>query len=112
MTISDLVFVGIRGTVIALERSSGIQIWATHLKGSDFVNVVLDRNEILATCYGEIFCLDAFSGEPRWHNKLKGFGFGIATIATEHQAPGNALALAAEKARDDQRRRSSAAAAG
>lgn len=42
MKISDLVFIGINDSVVALNRESGQQVWATHLKGSDFVNVLVE----------------------------------------------------------------------
>jgi outer membrane protein assembly factor BamB len=101
MKTSDLVFIGIKGSVVALNRATGEQVWATHLKGSDFVNVVVQDGTVLASCYGEIFCLDPFTGNACWHNPLKGFGLGLATIATEHNAgSGNAPALAEKRRRD------------
>jgi outer membrane protein assembly factor BamB len=110
MKTSDLVFIGIKGSVVALNRGTGQQVWATHLKGSDFVNVVVDNGTILASCYGEVFCLDALTGNGLWHNRLKGFGWGLATIATEETVrAGNASALA-EKRRRDQEAGSAAAA--
>jgi outer membrane protein assembly factor BamB len=101
MKTSDLVFIGIKGSVVALDRATGQQVWATHLKGSDFVNVVLQDGAVLASCYGEIFCLDPLTGDALWHNPLKGFGLGLATIAMEHNAgSGNAPALAEKQRRD------------
>ena len=97
MKTSDLVFVGIKGSVIALNRTTGQPVWATRLKGSDFVNVVLQEGAILASCYGEIFCLDPLTGKMLWHNPLKGFGIGLATIATN-----NATVLAAKRRYDEQ----------
>lgn len=103
MKSSDLVFVGIKGSVIALNRSTGQQVWATHLKGGDFVNVVIQEGMVIATCCGEIFCLDAVTGKPVWHNPLKGYGRGLATIATEaNQGDGNTLVLAEKRRRDQQ----------
>jgi outer membrane protein assembly factor BamB len=101
MKTSDLVFIGIKGSVVALDRATGQQVWATHLKGSDFVNVVVQNGAVLASCYGEIFCVDPLTGDALWHNPLKGFGTGLATIATEHN-PGsdNALVLAEKHRRD------------
>jgi outer membrane protein assembly factor BamB len=94
-------FIGIKGSIVALNRATGEQMWATHLKGSDFVNVVLHDGAVLASCYGEIFCLDPFTGNARWHNPLKGFGLGLATIATEHNpGTGNTLVLAEKQRRD------------
>jgi len=43
MKTSDLVFIGIKASVVALDRATGQQVWATHLKGSDFVNVVVQN---------------------------------------------------------------------
>lgn len=113
MNVSDMVFVGIKGSVIALDRATGQQVWATHLKGSDFVNVVLDDDVILATTYGEIFCLNAANGTGLWHNKLKGLGMGLSTIATSAgSATGGTLMGNAEAIREEERRRRAAAASG
>jgi len=97
MKTPDLVFIGIKGSVVALNRATGQQVWTTRLKGSDFVNVVLQDGAILASCYGEIFCLDPLTGKTFWHNSLKGFGTGLATIATD-----NATVLAAKRRRDEE----------
>ena len=97
MKTSDLVFIGIKGSVIALNRTTGQPVWTTRLKGSDFVNVVLQEGAILASCCGEIFCLDPITGKVMWHNPLKGFGTGLATIATD-----NATVLAAKHRCDEQ----------
>ncbi|MGA2865204.1 MAG: PQQ-binding-like beta-propeller repeat protein [Verrucomicrobiota bacterium] len=111
MKISDLVFIGIKGSVVALNRATGEQVWATHLKGSDFVNVVVENEIVLASCCGEIFCLDPLTGNERWHNPLKGFGRGLATIATEDNLrSGNAPVLAEKRRRDEQGAASAAAA--
>jgi outer membrane protein assembly factor BamB len=101
MKTSDLVFIGIKGSVVALDRATGQQVWATHLKGSDFVNVVVQNGAVLASCYGEIFCVDPLTGDALWHNLLKGFGTGLATIATENSPGiGNAPVLAEKQRRD------------
>lgn len=112
MKITDLVFIGIKGSVIALNRSTGEQVWATHLKGASFVNVVLDGRTVLASCYGEIFCLDALNGDALWHNPLKGFGLGLATIATAlNPVSGNPATVVATRYLDQQSEDSSGAAA-
>ena len=110
MKTSELVFIGIRGSVVALDRATGKQVWATHLKGWSFVNVVVQNGAVLASCYGEIFALDPITGDALWHNPLKGFGTGLATIATEdNPRSGNVAVLAERRRRDDQ---AAAAAAG
>lgn len=108
MKTSDLVFIGIKGSVVALNRAKGEQVWATHLKSSDFVNVVLQDNAVLATCCGEVFCLAPLTGDALWHNPLKGFGTGLATIATAGVAPTGVATVVAEQRRRD----AEAAAAG
>lgn len=106
MKTSDLVFVGIRGSVVALE---GSQAWATHLKGWSFVIVVLQNDTVLASCQGEIFCLDPLTGNALWHNPLKGFGTGLATIATDSSQASASAAVFSEKRRRDQAAASAAA---
>ncbi len=97
MKATELIFIGIKGSVVALERATGQQVWATHLKGSDFVNVVVENEAVLASCYGEIFCLDPLTGNGLWHNPLKGFGTGLATIAAGSDAAGSHTPALAEK---------------
>ena len=75
---------------------------SSHLKGSDFVNVVIQDGMVLAACYGEVFCLDTLTGDALWHNPLKGFGTGLATIAIDDSPQGGATALLAEKRRRDE----------
>jgi outer membrane protein assembly factor BamB len=111
MKSSDLVFIGIKGSVVALNRATGELVWKSRLKGSEFVNVVAQGGVVLASCYGEIFCLDPLTGAALWHNALKGFGIDLATIAGE-QDPGLATAsVLAEKRRRDQQAASGAAIA-
>ena len=110
MKTSDLVFIGIGGRVVALHRATGEKVWATPLKGGDFVNVTLQNGVILASCYGEIFCLDPLTGRRLWHNPLKGFGTGLTTIAAEQILDGgNAPVLAAKRRRDEEASASAAA---
>jgi outer membrane protein assembly factor BamB len=75
-----------------------------------FVNVVLEEGAVLASCWGEVFCLDPLTGNALWHNPLKGFGRGLATIASE-QNPGNGNApVLVEKLRRDQQAAAAASA--
>ena len=112
MKAAQLVFIGIKGSVVALDRATGQQVWATRLKGSDFVNVVLHDGAVLATCRGEVFCLDPLTGDGLWHNPLKGFGTGLATIAVDQSlGGGNASALAERRRRDEEAAAAGAAAA-
>jgi outer membrane protein assembly factor BamB len=102
MKISDLVYIGIKGSVVALNRATGEQAWSTHLKGADFVNVVVQNGAVLASCCGEVYSLDPVTGAGLWHNPLRGFGRGLATIAAQDMSQGGASPALAEKRRSDE----------
>lgn len=78
---TNVIYIGVKGSVLALDRATGTELWRTKLKG-DFVNVVLDQGQLYATTQGEIFRLDPASGRIVWNNALKGLGLGLVTIAT------------------------------
>lgn len=75
-------FIGIAGNVLALDRSTGQEIWRTKLCSTDFVNVVLEDGALYAAARGEMYCLDPGTGEIRWKNPLTGLGWGLVTIAS------------------------------
>jgi outer membrane protein assembly factor BamB len=97
MANDELVYVGIKGKVVALSRATGEMRWsqdlgAGFLSGS-FVHVVVDGNDVFASTQGEITCLDADTGQIRWQNPLRGYGLGIASIATQNaNSPANLVA--------------------
>jgi outer membrane protein assembly factor BamB len=105
MAASSLLYIGINGHAIALDRATGVEIWRTPLKG-DFVNVVELDGALYATGSGELFCLDPFTGNIRWHNPLKGLGRGLVSIA----AGGHQAVLAREKMNLDEAAAAGAAA--
>ena len=79
---SSKVFLGVCGEVVALDRTTGQELWSTKLAGSDFVNLVLDQDRIIATTRGKAFCIDTTTGQLLWHNDLPGMGLGMVSIAT------------------------------
>ena len=101
----DLIYIGIKGCVLALERATGLVRWKASLKGAGFVNLVRDQNVLLATTRGEVFCLDAATGHIHWTNGLSGMGFGIATIVAGDSQQN--LAAMAEHQQLEQQRQSS-----
>ena len=90
---ADLIFAGIRGNVIALDRSTGKIVWSTQLGGGDFVNVVLSREELYASTRGELFSIDVATGKIRWHNLLKGYGRGLMIITASGVFENQAAAI-------------------
>jgi outer membrane protein assembly factor BamB len=93
----EMVFVGVKGTVTALDRDNGERVWETALKGSDFVNVMVQGGDLFAASRGRLYRLDPASGDILWLNELPGMGYGIVTIAGASQS-----APSAEKSRRDQ----------
>ena len=101
-----LVYIGIKGTVVALDRETGMEVWRTPLAGMDFVNVAIVGADLFASARGEVYALEPGTGAIRWHNPLKGLGRGILTIA-----PGGQISASAEKKRRDAQAAGAAAAA-
>src|SRR5690242_15731667 len=102
----NLLYVGIKGTVLALDRATGQEAWRTELMRSEFVNLVLHDADLYAATAGELFCLDSTTGQIRWHNQLKGLGRGLISIA---ESGSQQSFIAREKQRRDEE---AAAAAG
>ena len=88
-------YIGIKGTAMAIDRATGEVVWSAPLKGDDFVNVVLDEGQLFAATMGELYCLDPATGQIRWRNGLPGFGWGLITIALAGN--GNQVVAAEEK---------------
>ena len=85
------VYVGLKGSVLALERESGRILWQRELAGSSFVNLIEEGNHIFALSQGEAYCLDAGTGALLWHNPLKGFWFQASPRATPPPWPKSSL---------------------
>lgn len=109
-----LIFVGIKSSILALDESSGAEVWRTKLKGSDFVTVLWDGEALLAANGGEVFRVDPQSGALIWHNELKGLGRGVVSLGST-RAPNSANATdagIASRKRQQQQAAAAGAAAG
>jgi len=86
---TNIVLLGVKSTVLAFRRDTGARLWATELKSrtNNFVSVVSDEDRVYAHTGGELFCLDLQSGQKLWQDGLKGFGYGVASIALPGAAP-------------------------
>ena len=74
-------FIGVKGSVLAVDRGSGETLWSTHLKGSQFVTVAVEDGAVYAGTMGRLYGLDPGSGYVRWTNELPGMGYGLICIA-------------------------------
>jgi outer membrane protein assembly factor BamB len=81
---SGLVFVGLAGKVLALNRDTGEVVWTwsdreNPMRG--FVSVLVDGDRLMVGVNGYLTCLD-FAGSELWRNPLKGMGIGVTCIAS------------------------------
>jgi outer membrane protein assembly factor BamB len=84
MNASDIVLLGIKMRVAAVVKKSGEILWSTKLPGGmgqEFVTVLCDGKVVFACCNGKLHALDLFSGDFLWSNELKGFGYGLGSLA-------------------------------
>jgi outer membrane protein assembly factor BamB len=99
----EMVYIGIKGTVVGLDSMTGAEIWRRDLRtGSSFVTVSQDAVNVYAAANGEIYCMDKLTGTPRWQNPLKGLGTGLVTIASTAGSSSSDVPPLAEKHREDE----------
>jgi outer membrane protein assembly factor BamB len=83
---SNIVYVGVKAHVVAIDQNDGRILWQTKLKkgvsGHRFVTLLLQDRRVYAHSYGELFCLDAETGRVLWSNPLEGLGYDLASLAT------------------------------
>ena len=100
MASQGYLFIGIRGTVLAIDRTTGKEVWTSSLKGAEFVNVVLDSGQLFAGSKGRLYRLDPATGHILWENGLAGMGWGLVSIA--QAADGNLMAMEEKRRRDEE----------
>jgi len=91
-------FIGIGGHVVALNPTSGEEIWRAKIKSSSYVTICVVGDQVYAGAGGELFCLSAASGELVWRNKLKGLGHGLIAFAGSEMSAASMQAHAAQAA--------------
>jgi outer membrane protein assembly factor BamB len=94
----DRLFIGVGSHVVALDYSTGTELWRTKLKASSYVTVSLVGNRVLGGAGGEVFCLDASTGRILWHNRLKGLGHGVVSFSGSDEITASAAMRAAQGA--------------
>jgi outer membrane protein assembly factor BamB len=79
MTVDQLVFVGLNGYALALDRDSGEIVWSNSEMKSGYVTLLLDGDRLIVSTNGYIYCLDPRTGRTLWNNPLHGYGMGAPT---------------------------------
>jgi outer membrane protein assembly factor BamB len=79
MTIDQLIFVGLNGYALALDRDTGEIVWYNSEMKSGYVTLLLDGDRLIVSTNGYIYCLDPLTGQILWNNPLRGYGMGAPT---------------------------------
>ena len=85
----SMIFVGGRGSVFALDKATGKQIWEQSLNnsffkmGSDIVSLLETDSLLYAFTYGKLFCLSKTDGEIRWKSEIPHLKHHVGLLATE-----------------------------
>ncbi len=82
MRIDDLVFVGLRGYVLALHRDTGEIVWENSELKSGYTSLLLDGDRLIVSTNGYLYCLDPMSGQILWSNPLRGYGVGVTHLVS------------------------------
>jgi outer membrane protein assembly factor BamB len=96
LTGMDLVHLAFKSRVIALDRETGDIVWDWKApKGnSSYVALLLDGDRLIVSVSGYTYSLDALTGQQMWFNPLKGYGFGMPSLASLRGNSGSAGAAA------------------
>ena len=81
-TIGQLIYVGLNGYALALDRDTGEIVWSNNEVRSGYVSLLIDGDRLIVATNGYIYCLDPLTGRIRWHNPLTGYGLGAPTALT------------------------------
>jgi outer membrane protein assembly factor BamB len=79
MNIEQLIFVGLNGYALALNRDTGEIVWSNDQMKSGYVTLLLDFDRLIVSTNGYMYCLDPLTGNIQWHNPLSGYGVGAPT---------------------------------
>jgi outer membrane protein assembly factor BamB len=80
----QMIFAGLNGRVMALNRDNGQIVWEWHSpkprKG--FIAVMLDGDRLIVGISGYLYCLEATTGRLIWQNPLTGYGIALFSFAS------------------------------
>jgi hypothetical protein len=96
-SIDDLIFVGLNGYALALDRDTGDIVWENRKMRSGYVSLLLDGDRLIVSTNGYMYCLDPRDGSILWHNPLSGFGTSPTAVISRR---GQSSSLLAQQAAD------------
>jgi outer membrane protein assembly factor BamB len=81
-TIEQLIYVGLNGYALALDRDTGEIAWSNNEMRSGYVHLLLDGDRLIVSTNGYMYCLDPLTGKTMWHNPLTGYGMGPTSLTS------------------------------
>jgi hypothetical protein len=103
-TVDQLVFVGLNGYALALDRDTGEIVWSNNEMHRGYVSLLLDGDRLLVSTNGYMYCLNPLTGRILWHNPLTGYGMAPTSLVS---ARGQRSASPIQQAGDEVARLSS-----
>jgi len=98
-TIAQLIYVGLSGYALALDRDTGEIVWSNNEMRSGYVSLLLDGDRLIVSTNGYMYCLDPLTGQIRWHNPLSGYGTApTSLISARGQSSASLIQQAADEA--------------
>jgi outer membrane protein assembly factor BamB len=89
VNIDQLIFVGMNGYALALDRATGEIVWYNDQMNDGYVTLLLDGDRLIVASNGAIYCLDPLTGRILWHNPLRGYGLGTPTALISARGQGS-----------------------
>ena len=94
MSIEELIFVGLNGYAVALDRDNGEIVWSNSDMKCGYVTLLLDGDRLIVSTNGYIYCLNPLTGQIMWNNPLRGYGMGAPTSLTSVRGQGSQTLMA------------------
>ncbi len=88
-SIDQLVFVGLNGCAVALDRDTGEIVWSNNELKSGYVTLLLDGDRLVVSTNVYLFCLDPLTGRILWNNRTSGYGVGTPTALVSVRGQGS-----------------------
>ncbi len=82
MGIDQLIFVGLNGWAVALNRDSGEIVWSNDQMRRGDVTMLLDGDRLIVSTNGYLYCLEPLTGRILWEQPLRGYRTGIAALCS------------------------------
>jgi outer membrane protein assembly factor BamB len=82
MRIDELIFVGLNGYALALNRDTGEIVWSNNEMKGGYVSLLLDGDRLIVSTDGYMYCLNPLTGHIMWSNPLKGYRTGPTSLVS------------------------------